>query len=94
MTDEDTARRVAENPDAAPIMTPAQIRAARAPRPAAERADAGGLRGAHRIPLGTPRDWKQGRREPNAAALAYLRVIEREPEAVERALATSPPPAA
>ena len=48
----------------------------------------------YRIPLGTPRDWKQGRREPNAAALAYLRVIEREPEAVERALATSPPPAA
>ncbi len=29
MTDEDIARQVAETPDAAPIMTPAQIRAAR-----------------------------------------------------------------
>jgi putative transcriptional regulator len=43
-----------------------------------------------RIPLGTPRDREQGRREPDAAALAYLRVIEREPEAVERALASPP----
>jgi len=42
-----------------------------------------------RIPLGTLRDWEQGRREPDAAALAYLRVIEREPEAVARALAPS-----
>ncbi|MFC7738307.1 helix-turn-helix domain-containing protein [Roseomonas sp. GCM10028921] len=41
----------------------------------------------YRIPLGTLRDWEQGRREPDAAALAYLRVIEREPEAVARAFA-------
>ena len=44
----------------------------------------------YRIPLGTLRDWEQGRREPDAAALAYLRVIEREPEAVARALAAPP----
>ena len=42
------------------------------------------------IPLGTLRDWEQARREPDAAALAYLRVIEREPEAVARALAAPP----
>ncbi len=33
------------------------------------------------------RDWEQGRSRPDSAARAYLRVIEREPEAVERALA-------
>ena len=39
-----------------------------------------------RIPVATLRDWEQGRRKPDAASLAYLTVIEREPEAVLRAL--------
>lgn len=39
-----------------------------------------------RIPVATFRDWEQGRRKPDATSLAYLTVIEREPEAVERAL--------
>lgn len=39
-----------------------------------------------RIPLGTLRDWEQGRKEPDAAAKAYLRVIAREPETVQKAL--------
>ena len=38
------------------------------------------------IPVGTLRDWEQGRKEPDAAARAYLRVIARDPEAVRRAL--------
>jgi putative transcriptional regulator len=38
------------------------------------------------IPLGTLRDWEQARRMPDAAALAYLRVIERIPQAVQQAL--------
>lgn len=33
------------------------------------------------------RDWEQGLRRPDPAARTLLRVIEREPEAVERALA-------
>jgi putative transcriptional regulator len=33
------------------------------------------------------RDWEQKRSEPDAAARAYLKVIEKEPEAVKRALA-------
>ena len=41
-----------------------------------------------RVPVGTLRDWEQGRREPDSAAFAYLRVIEREPEAVARYLAS------
>lgn len=39
-----------------------------------------------RIPLGTLRDWEQGRKEPDAAARAYLIVIGRNPEAVRKAL--------
>ncbi len=40
------------------------------------------------IPLGTLRDWEQGRTEPDQAAQAYLRVIAKEPETVSRALGT------
>ena len=40
------------------------------------------------IPLGTLRDWEQGRTEPDQAAQAYLRVIAEEPETVTRALGT------
>lgn len=39
------------------------------------------------IPVGTLRDWEQGRKEPDAAAAAYLRVIARHPETVAQALA-------
>lgn len=39
-----------------------------------------------RIPLGTLRDWEQGRKEPDAAARAYLVVIARNPDAVRDAL--------
>ncbi len=42
------------------------------------------------IPLGTLRDWEQGRKEPDAAARAYLVVIGRNPQAVREALATVP----
>ena len=37
--------------------------------------------------LDAVQNWEQGRRQPEASARAFLRVIEREPEAVERALA-------
>lgn len=38
------------------------------------------------IPLGTLRDWEQGRCEPDQPARAYLTVIARDPEGVQRAL--------
>ncbi len=41
-----------------------------------------------RIPLGTLRDWERGASVPDASARTLLRVIAREPEAVERALAS------
>ena len=36
--------------------------------------------------VGAVRDWEQGRHQPDQAARAYLLVIDREPEAVQRAL--------
>jgi putative transcriptional regulator len=39
-----------------------------------------------RIPLGTLRDWEQGKTEPDQAARAYLTVIARNPKAVTDAL--------
>jgi putative transcriptional regulator len=44
-----------------------------------------------RIPVGTLRDWEQRRKEPDAAAKAYLRVIALEPDVVRKALARRPP---
>lgn len=38
------------------------------------------------IPLGTLRDWEQGRAEPDQPARAYLRAIAGDPEAVQLAL--------
>ena len=38
------------------------------------------------IPIGTLRDWEQGRADPDQAAQSYLRVIARNPKAVRKAL--------
>src|SRR4051812_7607365 len=38
------------------------------------------------IPLGTLRDWEQGRSEPDQPTRAYLRVIAKEPTAAAKAL--------
>ncbi len=46
------------------------------------------------IPLGTLRDWEQGRKEPDQAARSYLLVIASEPDAVRNALKRAPHPAA
>jgi len=40
----------------------------------------------YHIPLGTLRDWEQGRSEPDQPARAYLKVIARDPKAVAKAL--------
>ncbi len=38
------------------------------------------------VPVGTLRDWENGRRQPEGAALALLRVIAYAPDVVEKAL--------
>jgi putative transcriptional regulator len=40
----------------------------------------------YHIPIGTLRDWEQGRAAPDQAARAYLTVIARDPEGVRKAL--------
>ena len=44
----------------------------------------------YQIPLGTLRDWEQGRTEPDQPARAYLKVIARDPERVHRMLNAPP----
>jgi putative transcriptional regulator len=47
----------------------------------------------YRINVARLRDLEQGRSQPDSAMMAYLTVIAREPEAVERALAADEKPA-
>jgi putative transcriptional regulator len=93
MTDEDIARAVADDPDAAPLLTREQLAKARVVWPADIAATRRrlGLSQAEfaawfGISPGTLRNWEQGRRVPDGPARVLLRVIEREPEAVRRAL--------
>jgi len=44
----------------------------------------------YHIPLGTLRDWEQGRTEPDQTAKAYLKVIAANPEAIYQALQATP----
>ncbi|MGH7098255.1 MAG: helix-turn-helix domain-containing protein [Stellaceae bacterium] len=46
----------------------------------------------YHIPIGTLRDWEQGRSEPDQPARAYLKVIAGDPDGVRRALEAGPKP--
>jgi len=43
----------------------------------------------YHLPVGTVRDWEQGRRQPDAPARVLLGMIQREPETVERLVAVT-----
>jgi putative transcriptional regulator len=91
MTDEEVTAAAMSDPDARP-MTPEQLRAARrVPRTKTLRRVLGltqeGFAVRYHIPLGTLRDWEQGRCEPDQPARAYLAIIAHDPEGVERTLA-------
>jgi len=86
-TDEDIARNVANDPDAAQILSEAGtasalVRTVRRQLCISQAEFAA----RYHVPIGTLRDWEQNRKQPDAPALAYLRVIAREPEVVARAL--------
>ena len=89
-TDADIARNVASDPDAPPMLTDGETAAAiaRAVRQRLGLSQADFAARFH-VPVGTLRDWEQNRRKPDAPALAYLRVIAREPEMVAQALAAT-----
>jgi putative transcriptional regulator len=91
MTDEEVTAAAMRDPDARP-MTPDQIRTARrVPRTKILRRALAMTQeefaARYHIPLGTLRDWEQGRCEPDQPARAYLTVIAHDPEGVTRALA-------
>lgn len=90
MTDEQVMEEALADPDAQPITDEQLARMRRAPDIKALRVRLGMTQEqfarTYRLPLGTVRDWEQGRTRPDAPALALLAVIEREPEAVRRAL--------
>jgi putative transcriptional regulator len=44
----------------------------------------------YHIPLGTLRDWEQGRTEPDQPARAYLTLIARDPDHADRTLNPTP----
>lgn len=41
----------------------------------------------YKLPLGTVRDWEQGRRQPETGSRLYLRMIEADPEGVQDIIA-------
>jgi len=91
MTDEEVTAAAMSDPDARP-MTPAQPRTARrVPRAKTLRRALAltqeEFAARYHIPLGTLRDWEQGRCEPDQPARAFLTVIAHDPEGVMRALA-------
>ena len=96
MTDEDIARAVAEDPDAAPLPSAKmrliwRIRSPRVPTKSKvrllrrvlkmTRAEFGQAFG---IPERTLQHWEQGTREPDEASLSYLAVIAEMPERVRK----------
>jgi putative transcriptional regulator len=94
MTEAEIAAAAAADPDARP-MTPDQLqKVKRIPRIKTLRRSLGltqeEFAARYHIPIGTLRDWEQGRSEPDQPARAYLTVIARDPEGVSRALAARP----
>jgi putative transcriptional regulator len=90
MTPEEIEEAARVDPDARPY-TPAELAAVkRVPRVKTLRRALGltqeEFAARYRIPLGTLRDWEQGRSEPDHPARAYLTVIAHDPEGVHHAL--------
>lgn len=90
LTDEQIRAAAADDPDAAPIPVHATPGLSPVVNPKRLR-DRLGLTqeefaARYRIPVGTLRDWEQGRKRPDAPARAYLAVIDRDPHAVANLL--------
>lgn len=91
MTDEEAEANALSDPDNQPLSAGATKRMRRMARVAVIRRALGltqeEFSTRYQIPLGTLRDWEQGRSEPDQPARAYLRVIAVEPETTAKALA-------
>jgi putative transcriptional regulator len=95
MTEADKHAAALSDPDNRPLTEEDMKRMKRTPRAKIIRRALGlsqeDFAACYHIPIGTLRDWEQGRVEPDQAARAYLTVIAREPEAVRKALSSSTP---
>src|SRR5215469_7457783 len=95
MTEEEVEAAANSDPDALPMTEEELRKARRVPRVKTLRRSLQltqeEFASRYRIPLGTLRDWEQGRSEPDQTARAYLKVIAVEPEMVRRALEFVPP---
>jgi putative transcriptional regulator len=90
MTDAEVRKAALSDPDAQPL-TPADTkRMRRVPQAKIIRQALGMSQEEFAehfgIPVGTLRDWEQGRAEPDQAARSYLKVIARRPDVVRKAL--------
>jgi putative transcriptional regulator len=90
LTEKEIYQRALSDPDAQPLTSERVKRMKRTPQVKVIRRAFGlsqeEFAQTFRIPVGTLRDWEQGRVEPDQAARAYLKVIARNPKAVREAL--------
>ncbi|MBV9785952.1 MAG: helix-turn-helix domain-containing protein [Acidisphaera sp.] len=90
MAEEDVQAAALADPDAQPLTPEISARMRRVPRAKtlrrALRLTQEKFAARYQIPLGTLRDWEQGRAEPDKPARAYLKAIAGDPDAVQRAL--------
>jgi putative transcriptional regulator len=95
MTQEEIERAAWDDPDARPFTEEEYKRAKKVPRVKIIRRASGltqeEFAERFRIPLGTLRDWEQGRATPDQPTQAYLTVIAYNPEHVREALEKAPP---
>lgn len=84
MTDDDIARQIAANPDAAPDMAPdIDVRAIRRAAGLTQAEFAA----AYEFSVRTVQEWERGAKRPSGPARTLLRAIKGDPEGVRRALA-------
>jgi len=86
MTDEDIAKQIAANPDAAPDMAPEVD--VRAIRRAAGMTQAE-FAAAYEFSVRTVQEWERGAKRPSGPARTLLRAIKGDPEGLRRALAAA-----
>lgn len=94
MTDDEVYAAALADPDAQPLTEERLAQVRRVPRSKTLRRALGltqeEFAARFQIPLGTLRDWEQGRAEPDQTARAYLRAIAGDATAVARALRACP----
>jgi putative transcriptional regulator len=90
MTDAERKAAALSDPDALPMTDQERQRSRRVPRVKTLRRalqlTQEEFSSRYHIPLGTLRDWEQGRSEPDQPARAYLQVIAGDPERVHQML--------